>query len=93
MKFETFLEANGIKGWKNAHGDLAAIRKKSAAANNDYVLHQLKKDGKESGMHDARTTYATEKEARDKAAYWQKLNPKSGLKYNLYNNSKLIDTI
>ena len=79
-----FVEA--IKGWKHAHSD---IMKHRASQGKEVVLHSLKKDGSESGMHDARKTFKTEAEAREHHDRVKKLNPNRQIAHNLYSNGKV----
>lgn len=81
---EFFSEA--IKGWKHAHSDIAKHR---AEQGKDVVLHSLKKDGSESGMHDARKTFRSEAEAREHHERVKKLNPNRAIAHNLYVGNKV----
>lgn len=63
-----------IKGWKNAHSDLAKFREKSGQASK-YKVHKLKKDGQLSGMHDASNYFSTEEEAHKYIQRVKDLNP------------------
>lgn len=78
-----------IKGWKHASRDISNARKSKAAASHTAVLHSLKKDGNESGMHDARKSFPSEKEAREHHANIRRLNPIRNIRHNLYVNGKL----
>lgn len=91
--FNQFVEAHGIKGWKNAHGDLMKHRKQQSDSAKSVYLHSLKKDGTESKMHDARKPFASEEEARRKHEMLKKLNPKSSIKHHLYVDGKLVDKL
>lgn len=73
-----------IKGWKHAHSDIAKARAAASSASNDVKLVRLKKDGKESGMHDATKTFKSEDEARAHHANMVKLNPGKNIAHNLY---------
>ncbi len=90
--FEDYLE-EAIKGWKRAHSDIAKHRANSRAANAEWHTHALRKDGKESGMHDARVAHDSEEAAKAHAANIRKLNPGREFKYNLYHKGKLVGTI
>lgn len=83
MKIAELFEE--IKGWKHAGRDLAAAR---AAKGKDVKLVRLKKDGTESGMHDATKMFRSEEEARAHHANMVKLNPKSAIKHHLYVGDK-----
>lgn len=73
-----------IKGWKNAHSDIAKFRKDQADSQKTVHLHRLNANGKESGMHDARKPFSTEDEAREHHKKMRELNPKSNIRHNLY---------
>ena len=90
--FKSYL-GEAIKGWKNAHSDIMRNRSAQASADNTVHLHLLKKDGKESGMHDARKSFSSEKEARDYHDKIKRLNPKRAISHNLYINNKLADKL
>lgn len=97
-KTETVKESaedleEAIKGWKHAHSDIAKARSAAAAANNNVKLVRLKKDGKESGMHDAIKTFKSEDEARKHHANMVKLNPGKGISHNLYIGSEHKDVL
>jgi hypothetical protein len=91
MKVKDLVEE--IKGWKNAARDISSARQAKDQELSSFKLIKLKKDGKESGMHDATTWFKSEEEARKEAKRIQGLNPDRGIKYNLYHNSDLLDTI
>lgn len=88
MKISELQEA--IKGWKHAHRDIAQMRAARTASGHTAKLVRLKKDGSESLMHDATSTYDTEDQARAKHAYWVKLNPGKDIRHNLYVDGKLV---
>lgn len=90
--FKEFLE-EAIKGWKHAHSDLAKSRAASSSAGNDVKLVRLKKDGSESGMHDATKTFKSEEEARSHHANISKLNPGKGITHNLYVGGEHKETL
>lgn len=73
-----------IKGWKHAHSDIAKARAAASSASNNVKLVRLRKDGKESGMHDATKTFKSEDEARAHHANMVKLNPGKNIAHNLY---------
>lgn len=73
-----------IKGWKNAHSDIMQARSAASAAGNSVALHQLRADGKESGMNDARKTFRSEEEAHAHVENIKKLNPGRKFRYNKY---------
>ena len=87
ISFKDYLNEDldeAIKGWKHAHSDIAKMRAAAASAGNDVKLVRLKKDGKESGMHDATKTFKSEEEARAHHENMVKLNPGRGIAHNLY---------
>ena len=82
---KTFKQFNEvIKGWKNVHSDLAKIRRSQSDASKEVKLVALKKDGKESKMHDAIKSFSSEEEARAHHDNVKKLNPTRGIRHNLY---------
>jgi hypothetical protein len=91
MRIKELQEA--IKGWKHAGSDLMKHRAQKAAAGHSAKLVRVKKDGSESKMHDATSTYATEKEARDKHAYWVKINPGRQIQHNLYVDDQFVEKL
>lgn len=82
-----------IKGWKHAHSDIMRNRAAQSAADNEVALHSLKKDGSESGMHDARKTFRSEEEAREYHKRVRGLNPNRNIRHNLYINGKHSETL
>lgn len=88
MKIKDLFEE--IKGWKNANRDIASARRAQDKASSEVKLVKLKKDGAESGMHDATSYFKTEEEARKKAEAIKAMNPGRDIAYNLYVNSELI---
>lgn len=82
-----------IKGWKHAGSDLMKLRSQKAALSHTAKLVSLKKDGTESGMHDATSTYPTEQDARRRHAELVKLNPTRNIRHNLYVDNKLVATL
>lgn len=83
----TFKElSEAIKGWKHAHSDMMKHR---SSQGKDIVLHSLKKDGTESGMHDARKTFRSEEEAREHHNRVKSLNPNRKIMHNLYVGDKV----
>ena len=91
MKIHELLEA--IKGWKHAHSDLMRIRADHSALSHRARLVSLKKDGTESKMHDATSTYPTEEDARKRHADLVKLNPGRNIRHNLYVDDNLVDVL
>lgn len=91
MKIAELYEA--IKGWKHAHSDLMKLRAAKAASQHTAKLVSVKKDGTESGMHDAVSTYPTEAEARARHAELVKLNPGRNIRHNLYVNNQLVQQL
>lgn len=87
----TLVEA--IKGWKNAHSDIMRNRAEQSASGNSVVLHSLKKDGKESGMHDARKTFRSEDEALEYHKRVRGLNPTRNIRHNMYVDGKMVKTL
>lgn len=77
--YHQFSEA--IKGWKHAHSDIMKYR---AQQGKEVVLHRLKKDGAESGMHDARNTFRSEAEAREHHQRLKSFNPGKQIRHHLY---------
>jgi len=82
-----------IKGWKNAASDIRKQRSAVSDAKKSAVLVSLKKDGSESGMHDAKSYHASEEEARKKHETITKLNPTRKIRHNLYVDGKKVDTL
>ncbi len=89
MKISDLTESRGKLG-KNTHSILMRNRENRAAEKHTVKLVRLKKDGSESLMHDATSTYDTEDQARAKHAYWVKLNPGKDIRHNLYVDGKLV---
>jgi hypothetical protein len=85
LGFKQYLE-EAIKGWKHAHSDIMKFR---SSQGKEVHLHKLKKDGTESGMHDARKSFKSEEEARAHHENIKKLNPKSNIQHNLYVGDKV----
>ena len=73
-----------IKGWKNAHSDIAQSR---AAAGKDVKLVRLKKNGEENAMHDATKMFRSAAEARQHHENMVKLNPGKTIQHNLYTDN------
>ncbi|USV40893.1 hypothetical protein [Xanthomonas phage BUDD] len=92
MTFEDFL-GEAIKGWKHAHNDLAKHRREQSQSGNEWHTHALNKSGKESGMHDARKSHASEAAARAHHDLLKKNNPNSHIAHNLYHNGKHVGTM
>lgn len=91
MKISELYEALGpIKGVTNPIKVLAKKRAAEKAASDTAKLVSLKKDGEESKMHDATTTYPTEEKAREYHARIVKLNPTRNIRHNLYVDGKLV---
>jgi hypothetical protein len=90
MKIQELMEE--IKGWKHAHRDLAKWRSQARAAAQPVKLVRLKKDGTESKLHDAVTTFDTEQAAREYHNRLVRLNPTHNIKHNLYVNHELSHT-
>jgi hypothetical protein len=91
MKISELQEA--IKGWKHAGRDITRMRADKAAAQHTSKLVKLNKDGTESKMHDATTTYPTEKEAKEYHDRIVKLNPTRNIRHNLYVDDKLVGVL
>ena len=85
ITFKEYLE-EAIKGWKHAQSD---IMKHRAAAGKEVRLVKLKKDGSESGMHDATKMFRSEEEARVHHENIKKLNPGKNISHNLYVGGKV----
>jgi hypothetical protein len=77
-----------IKGWKHAHTDIAKFRRDAGNAAAGAKLVRAKKDGSESGMHDATTHHKTEADARAKHEYIKSINPGRDVKHHLYVNGE-----
>jgi hypothetical protein len=82
-----------IKGWKNAGSDIARMRKARGDEAKTVHLHRLKKDGSESGMHDARKSFSSQEDAQRHHDNSRKLNPKSDIRHNLYIDGKQVSTL
>lgn len=93
QQYQDGLLNESIKGWKNAQSDIAKHRSAARQEAAPVKLVRLKKDGKESGMSDASSSYASAEEAEKKAAYWVSLNPGKHMMYNLYVDGKLTKTV
>lgn len=78
-----------IKGWKHAGSDISKWR---AEKGKNVKLVALKKDGNESKMHDATTTYTSLEYARRHHDTKVKLNPNTKIRHNVYVDGKLHDT-
>lgn len=91
MKISELMEA--IKGWKHAHADLVKMRAARAAEGHEARLVRLKKDGTESRMHDAVSTYPTEQDARNRHSQLVKMNPGRDIRHNLYVDNKLVTVL
>lgn len=91
MKISELQEA--IKGWKHAGRDIAAMRAARVTAGHTAKLVRLKKDGTESKMHDASSTYPSEEAARAKHAAWLHMNPGRDIRHNLYVDGKLVGVL
>jgi hypothetical protein len=72
-----------IKGWKNAHSDIMKMRRAQSNDAKEFTVHQLKKDGTPSGMHDAKKKFGSEEEAHKHIKYMRELNPTRNLRYHL----------
>jgi len=95
-KHRAVIEHNleeAIKGWKNAASDIRKQRSAASDAKKSAMLVSLKKDGSESGMHDAKSYHASEEEARKKHETITKLNPNRKIRHNLYVDGKKVDTL
>jgi hypothetical protein len=95
-KHRAVIEHNleeAIKGWKNAASDIRKFRSAASDAKKSAMLVSLKKDGNESGMHDAKSYHASEEEARKKHETITKLNPTRKIRHNLYVDGKKVDTL
>jgi hypothetical protein len=77
-----------IKGWKHAGRDISASRAARAEDAKSVKLVSLRKDGEESGMHDAASKHDSVEAA---LAYHQRLvdlNPKRRIAHNMYVNNQ-----
>jgi hypothetical protein len=91
MKISEVMEA--IKGWKHAHRDLNKWRAERAAAARTVKLVRVKKDGKESAMHDATSVFDTEQQARQQHERMVSYNPGQRIRHNLYVDNQLVATL
>lgn len=82
-----------IKGWKNAANDIAKARREAGNDAASVKLVTLKKDGSESGMHDATSHHKDEAEARATHDRIVGLNPNRKIKHNLYVGGKHVATL
>ena len=82
--------AEAIKGWKHAGADI--MKSRSAAAQEALPIRMtaLRKDGKESGMHDATQKFASVDAARKRADDIAQMNPGRTFNYNVYDGGKLV---
>lgn len=88
MKISDLYEA--IKGWKHAGRDINKWRAEKAAAARPAKLVRLKKDGTESGMHDAASTFDSEEAARQQHERMVGYNPGKRIRHNLYVDGQLV---
>lgn len=91
MKIAELQEA--IKGWKNAQSDIMKMRAAQRAASHAAKLVSVKKDGTESRMHDAISTYPTEAEARARHEDLVKMNPGRNITHNLYVDNQFVEKL
>lgn len=75
-----------FKAGQTVAKNIAALSKGSTP---EVKLVRLNKDGKESGMHDAASSYSSEQEAVDKHHYMVKVNPGKHIAHNLYVGDQL----
>ena len=74
-----------IKGWKNAHGDIARFRRNAAAARKAFVVKALNKDGAVSKMRvDPMDYFATREEAETRVTMLMSMNP--GRRWTIVEN-------
>ena len=93
IKEETEEVDEEIKGMKHAGSILTKMRAANAEAKRTVALVRLKKDGGESGMHDARKSFNTEEDARKHHEQIVGYNPKSLIRHNLYIDGKLKEVL
>lgn len=79
-----------IKGWKNAHSDLAKMRRLKSQDANDVKLVRLKNDGNESKLHDSASYYNSEDDAKAYHDRIVKLNPNRIIRHNMYVGNQLV---
>lgn len=91
MKISDLYEA--IKGWKHAGRDINKWRAEKAAAARPAKLVRLKKDGTESGMHDAASTFDSEEAARQQHERMVGYNPGKRIRHNLYVDGQLVQEL
>lgn len=83
-------ETVGIKGWKNAHSDIMKHRAAAKEAGKSVQTVRLKKDGGESGMHDAKKGHSSVEDAEKHHENLKSLNPGRNVAHNLYVDGKLV---
>ena len=95
-EFKTNLEEGRRGFWRSGDAQrrsLAAAHKSKKEAGRTVHLHALKKDGVESGMHDARKSFDSEDEAVKHHERIKALNPKKQISHHLYVNGKLVRSL
>lgn len=85
--------SEAIKGWKNAASDIKKSLRKSSDAKKAAKLVSLKKDGNESKMHDAISSFNTKEDAIAQHKNMVKLNPNKNISHNLYVDGKLVSKL
>jgi len=93
VKEETEEVDEEIKGWKHAGSDITKSRAADRNEAKNIKLVRLKKDGNESGMHDAAKMFNSEEDARKHHSDIVGYNPKSVIKHNLYVGGKLKEKL
>lgn len=78
-----------IKGWKHAGSDLTKMRRDAREGAMAVKMVTLRKDGQESGMHDAASKYDSVEAARKRADDIAAMNPGRTFNYNVYVDGKL----
>ena len=82
-----------IKGWKHAGRDINKWRAEKAISARPAKLVRLKKDGTESGMHDATSTFDSEEAARQQHERMVSYNPGKQIRHNLYIDNTIVATL
>lgn len=84
----TGLTIESIKGWKNAHSDLAKMRRRKHDAEMPVTLVRLNRDGSERKMFDSHKNFKSEADALAHHDYLKQLNPTRSIGHNLYVNGE-----
>lgn len=90
LSFEETEVSEAIKGWKHAHSDIARNRAAQKEAGKSVHTVRLKKDGSESGMHDAKKGHSSAEAACEYHKSLEQYNPGKKIQHNLYVDGKLV---